>query len=161
MNTLHPLLVLLLLPTCMQMPAQAQIQRCTDDRGHVTYTDGRCASGQESEEVMPALNAEEQAQLQARYQQAMERRRQEQALQLQREAMRPASAAAQPAQRHPAPVVVEVAAPPAPAVVYTPGYSAPRPPYLGVPGMPPPPSGSYQCNALRCFDGKGNTWTRP
>ena len=44
-------------------PTQAQIMRCTDAKtGEVTYTNGRCISGEASTQVKPAQSAEEIAQ---------------------------------------------------------------------------------------------------
>lgn len=163
MNPLRHLLVLLIVPTCMQMPAWAQVQRCTDASGHVTYTDTVCQQGQRSHEVVPPTSAQERAEQEARYQQALERRREQHALDMQRQAQAQAEAAALAAQRPPPPIVVEVAAPAQPpGVVYGPLYPPFGPSFMRPPTMPPqPPSARQHCNVFRCYDGKGNTWSRP
>lgn len=167
MNPLRHLLVLLIVPTCMQMPAWAQVQRCTDASGHVTYTDTACQQGQRSHEVVPPTSAQERAEQEARYQQALERRRHAQALQLQRDAVQQAQQQAQQqaraAARRQPPVVVEVVAPaPAPGVVYSPLYPPPHRVHASPPARPQhPASAGQQCNVFRCYDGKGNTWNRP
>ena len=169
LNVSRHWLALLWLPLCMcmQLPASAQVQRCTDASGHVTYTDGQCVQGQRAQEVVPELSPQDRAQQQALYAQALERRREEKALQMQRDAVRQAEqqakAAALAPQRLPAPIVVEVAAPESPpSVVYSPMYPPPRPPHLRPPVPPPhPPATGYHCNVFRCYDGKGHSWSRP
>ena len=164
MNRLHTLLFLLIAPTCMQMPAWAQVQRCTDASGHVTYTNAPCQPGQRSHELIPPSSPQERAQQEAQYQQALERRREAQALQLQRDAAL-AQQQASAAERRTRPVVVEVNTPtPAPEVVYSPLYPPPPPAYVPPPAPPHPPhppSTGHHCNVFRCYDGQGNTWNRP
>lgn len=154
-------------------PAQAQVFRCTDAQGRITYTGTPCAPSQSGKEVLPAPTPEERAQQEAQYQQALERRRAEQALQAEREAAQAQSdaarAAEQAAQRPQPPVIVQV--PPSSPPVVVPSYGPfypPRPPH----GRPPPPprpqpqppdtkADGYNCNVFRCYDGKGNTYPRP
>lgn len=148
-------------------PAQAQVFRCTDAQGRVTYTGTPCAPSQSGKEVLPAPTPEERAQQEAQYQQALGRRRAEQALQAEREAAQAQSDAARAAQRPLPPVIVQV--PPSSPPVVVPSYGPfypPRPPH----GRPPPPprpqppdtkADGYNCNVFRCYDGKGNTYPRP
>ncbi|MBP9941979.1 MAG: hypothetical protein KBF33_11405, partial [Comamonas sp.] len=70
-------------------------------------------------------------------------------------------AAALAAQRPVPPVIVQV--PPSdPVTTYVPLYP-PRPPHIRPPPpmRPQPSTGNYNCNVFRCYDGKGNTWSRP
>ncbi len=61
------------------LPAQAQVQRCTDARtGKVTYTDGSCSADQRSQEVVPALRRRKAAQ-ERQYEEAQARWQVEQA----------------------------------------------------------------------------------
>lgn len=154
--------------------AHAQVVRCTDAQGRVTYTEGSCPEHQKSREVLPELSAQERAEQDAQYQQALENKRAAQQAQAERQAAQAQEAAqraaAEAARRPPpAPIVV---VPPAPAVsselpIYGPLYPPrpPRPPHVRPPPHPvPPPPGSspgYNCNVFRCYDGKGNTWQRP
>ena len=154
-------------------PAGAQVQRCTDARtGQVTYTDGSCASGQRSVEVLPALTPEEKAAQTQQYEEAQARWQAEQARTeaLRRaEAEKAAAQAAAAAARRP-PVQIQLPPPAEPSVVPYPAYPfppggwtghrpRPRPPH----GKPPPPEpqGNWQCNVFRCYDGKGNVRPRP
>ena len=58
-----PVLLGLMLLGLQAAPAHAQIMRCTDAKtGEVTYTNGRCISGEASTQVKPAQSAEEIAQ---------------------------------------------------------------------------------------------------
>ncbi|MBP8187459.1 MAG: DUF4124 domain-containing protein, partial [Comamonas sp.] len=66
--------------------AHAQVIRCVDASGHVTYTDGKCPNSKEVQEILPPLSAQAQAQHDAQYQQALERKRAAQQLQAEREA---------------------------------------------------------------------------
>ena len=154
--------------------AQAQVLQCTDRQGHITFTNTTCPAGQRMQQVAPAIPPEVQAEQDARYQEALERRRAEQALQAERDATQARIDAARASERAalrqprplpaPAPVIVEVpvAAPP-----YYPPPNAqwhpPRPPHPAPPPAQPTPQsgGSHNCNAFRCYDGKGNTWARP
>ena len=62
------------------LPAQAQVQRCTDARtGKVTYTDGSCSADQRSQEVVPALSPQEKAAQERQYEEAQARWQVEQA----------------------------------------------------------------------------------
>lgn len=140
--------------------AHAQVQRCTDAKGHTTYTDGPCLQGQRGKEVVPALTAEERALEHLRYEQAMERRREEQLINAQRNAARQAEQDAEAARRPPAPVVVHVPTPAAPPaeVIYPPAYYPPHPPHAKPPPPRPQPgpgsagTANTQCNAFRCYD---------
>jgi len=150
--------------------AHAQVIRCVDASGHVTYTDGTCPNSKQVQEILPPLTAQEQAEHEAQYQQALERKRAAQQLQAEREAAQQKAdaqrAAALAAQRPVPPVIVQV--PPSdPITTYVPLYP-PRPPHIRPPHIRPPPpirpqpdTGSYNCNVFRCYDGKGNTWSRP
>lgn len=145
--------------------AHAQVIRCVDASGHVTYTDGKCPNSKEVQEILPPLSAQEQAQHDAQYQQALERKRAAQQLQAEREAAQQKAnaerAAALAAQRPVPPVIVQV--PPSdPVTTYVPLYP-PRPPHIRPPPpiRPQPSTGNYNCNVFRCYDGKGNTWSRP
>lgn len=161
----HPtsssLLLALLLSSCFASSVHAQVQRCTDAQGHITYTDGPCLKGQRSLEVVPAPTAEERALESLRYEQAMERRREEQLINAQHNATRQAEQAAEAVRRPPTPVVVQVPAPAAPPaeVIYPPAYYPPHPPHaqpLPRP-QPRPNSAGTQCNALRCYDAPAPT----
>ena len=150
--------------------AHAQVLQCTDRDGHITFTNAPCPAGQRVQQVAPAISPQAQAHQDALYQEALQRRRAEQALQAERDAVqaridaaRASERAAQRGARHlpaPAPVIVEV---PSAAPPYYPPPSAqwrPPPPY---PAPPPaqPARSEHNCNAIRCYDGKGNTWPRP
>lgn len=157
-HTTSSLLLTLLLSCGFISSVHAQVQRCTDAQGHITYTDGPCLKGQRSLEVVPAPTAEERALESLRYEQAMERRREQQLIDAQRNAARQAEQAAEAARRPPAPVVVHVPTPAAPPaeVIYPPAYYPPHPPHAQ-PIHPPrhqprPNSTGTQCNALRCYD---------
>lgn len=154
--------------------ASAQVLRCEDANGRVTYTNTSCPNSKAIKEVVPPLSAQEKAQQDAQYRQALERKREEQQLQAERDAAQrkaeaeraAARAAQQPAPAPVPPVVVQV--PPAQTVVpsYGPFYP-PRPPHVRPyppqpqPPRPPQQSDGYNCNVFRCYDGKGNTWSRP
>ena len=96
------------------LPAQAQVQRCTDARtGKVTYTDGSCSADQRSQEVVPALSPQEKAAQERQYEEAQARWQVEQArTQAQRrlEAEKAAAQAAAAAARQPP---VQIIQPPA------------------------------------------------
>lgn len=156
------------------LPAQAQVQRCTDARtGKVTYTDGSCSADQRSQEVVPALSPQEKAAQERQYEEAQARWQLEQArTQAQRrlEAEKAAAQAAAAAARQPPVQIIQPPANPvAPVVVPYPVYPGsvgaypphhrPRPPH----GKPPPPEPEvrWQCNVFRCYDGKGNVRPRP
>ena len=145
----------------------AQVLRCEDAQGRITYTDGSCATSKEVTEVVPALTEAQRAQQAAQYQDALARKQAAQALQAERHAAeqaakdaRAAREAELAAQRPPAPVVVPVPVPGEP--VYAPMYP-PRPPHMhpAPPPRPQPQADGYNCNVFRCYDGKGNTWQRP
>ncbi len=95
------------------LPAQAQVQRCTDARtGKVTYTDGSCSADQRSQEVVPALSPQEKAAQERQYEEAQARWQLEQArtqAQRQLEAEKAAAQAAAAAARQP-PVQIDSAA---------------------------------------------------
>lgn len=55
--------------------AHAQVVRCTDAQGRVTYTEGSCPEHQKSREVLPELSAQERAEQDAQYQQALKQAR--------------------------------------------------------------------------------------
>lgn len=162
------LLTLALAPYC----AYTQVLRCEDDQGHITFTDGSCPSNQRGQEVVPAPSAEEKAAQEARYQQALERQRADQLSQAEREAAQQqadaARAAAEAARRPaPAPVIVQVPDTSTPRIpIYGPLYPPHRPhlrppPHTKPPPKPEQPAGNFNCNVFRCYDGKGNTWSRP
>lgn len=174
MNLYHlqprPSLILALLATlialvCAPGAAQAQVLRCEDAQGKVTYTNAGCPHSQEMTEVIPALDAQAQQRQDAQYQEALARKREAQQLQATRDLAQQqadaARAAAQAAQRPaPAPVIVQVPANEAPPS-YGPLYPA-RPPHVRPPPpKPQPPRQASNCNVFRCYDGKGNTWNRP
>lgn len=175
MTAYRPLCALLFAGACMPSFVSAQVLRCVDAKGHVTYTNtAACPSSQRSSEVVPPLSEQEKAQQAAQYQQALERKRAMQQLQAERDAeQRKADAeraAAEAAQRPPAatptpaPVIVQVPGTTTVAPGYGPLYP-PRPPHARPPAhLPPPPNTQaegYNCNVFRCYDGKGNTWERP
>ena len=151
--------------------AHAQVVRCTDAQGQVTYTEGSCPKRQESREIVPAMSAQERALQEAQYQRALANKRAARQAQSERDmaqAQEDAQRAAAEASRRPLPTTI-VVAPPAPAAVsneqpvYGPLYP-PRPPHVRPPPHPAPPPAStegYNCNVFRCYDGKGNTWQRP
>lgn len=165
MTVYRPVIAALVAMACMPAVVQAQVLRCEDAQGRITYTNTGCAHSKEVTELLPALNAEEQARQEAQYQQALARKREAQQQQAERDIAQQQSdaarAAAQAAQRPaPAPVIVQVPASP-PSVSYGPLYP-PRPPQL----RPPPPAPAphppaVNCNVFRCYDGKGQTWNRP
>lgn len=173
------LLAALITVCCIQGTVQAQVLRCEDAQGQVTYTDTRCPGSKEVTEVVPALTPEEQARQDALYQQALARKREAQQLQAERDLAQQRREAAEAAQRPaptPAPVVVPVPVPvPVPAseptTTYVPVPYPVRPPYVGPPHgrpphvrpppPPPQPPPALNCNVFRCYDGKGNTWSRP
>ena len=169
--TAQPLYATLLALLSVCSTAGAQVLRCEDAQGRVTYTNTTCPHDQRMQEVAPPLSAEEQARQDAQYQQALERKREQQQLRAEQEdAQRKAEAeraAAQPAQQPPPPIIVQVPeAAPAPPV-YVPVPVPQRPP-VHRPGPPPAPphkphpdGSGYQCNVFRCWDGKGNVWSRP
>lgn len=172
--TPYPCLVAALMTVCcVHGTVQAQVLRCEDAQGQVTYTDTRCPGSKEVTEVVPALMPEEQARQDALYQQALARKREAQQLQAERDLAQQRREAAEAAQRPaPAPVVVPVPVPvPAsePTPTYVPLPYPVRPPYAGPPygrppqvrPPPPPPPPALNCNVFRCYDGKGNTWSRP
>ncbi|WP_312568644.1 DUF4124 domain-containing protein [Comamonas sp.] len=171
---LHRCLLTALMGTglCALSTAHAQVVRCTDAQGRVTYTEGACPAHQTSREVVPELSAQERAEQAAQYQRALENKRATQQAQAEREAAQAQEAAqraaAEAARRPPpAPIVVVPPAPAAPSdlPVYGPLYPPrpPHPPHVRPPHPqpPPPPSEGYNCNVFRCYDGKGNTWQRP
>ena len=166
--------LLLFTVVTVSLPAQAQVQRCTDARtGKVTYTDGSCSADQRSQEVVPALSPQEKAAQERQYEEAQARWQVEQArTQAQRrlEAEKAAAQAAAAAARQPPVHIIQPPAKPAaPVVVPYPVYPGsvgaypphhrPRPPH----GKPPPPEPEvrWQCNVFRCYDGKGNVRPRP
>lgn len=169
MTSSRPLLTAVCLLLCSVGLASAQVLRCEDAKGRITYTDGSCPSSQASQEVVPALSADDKAAQEARYDQALQRKRLQQAQQAEREAAQRQAeaerAAAQPAPQPPPTVVVVPA--PEPVVVqpsYRPMYPPPRPPHVRPPPRPPAqpaPGSGYNCNVFRCYDNKGNTWSRP
>lgn len=167
MTPYRHLFAALLIGACVHGIAHAQVMRCVDASGHVTYTDGKCPNSKEVQEILPPLSAQEQAQHDAQYQQALERKRTAQQLQAEREAAQQKAdaerAAALAAQRPVPPVVVQVP-PSEPSTTYVPVYPI-RPPHVRPPRPPVQPphpsSGDYNCNVFRCYDGKGNTWSRP
>ena len=171
MPSSSPLYVLLLTMLLSAVPqVNAQVFRCVDGKGKVTYTDSGCTSNQSAQEVIPPMSAEEKAQMDAQYQQALERKRQEQALQAERDAAerqaRAAREAAEAAQKPPVVVHIEppaqTATPQPPA--YGPFYPPHRPPMqrpMPRPPGPDPKAPGYNCNVFKCYDGKGNTWNRP
>ncbi|MGE8398247.1 MAG: hypothetical protein ACN6NT_11640, partial [Comamonas sp.] len=115
-------------------------------------------------QVIPPMSAQERAQQDAQYQQALQRKHAAQVLQAERDAAQlqaqAALAAAQAAQRPaPSPVVVQV--PVTEPASFAPLYPA-RPPHVRpYPSMPQPPRQAVNCNVFRCYDGRGNTWNRP
>lgn len=157
--------------------ANAQVLRCEDANGRVTYTDGSCPSSQRTTEVMPPQSAQDKALQEERYQQALERKNAELAQQAERDAAQRQAqaerAAAEAALRPPAPPPPSVVVVPAPEVAppaYGPSYGygpmyPPRPPHVRPPRphppKPKPNADGYNCNVFRCYDGKGNTWSRP
>ena len=125
------------------LPAQAQVQRCTDARtGKVTYTDGSCSADQRSQEVVPALSPQEKAAAQAAAAAARQ----------------PPVQIIQPPANPAEPVLVPYPVYPGSVGAYPP-HHRPRPPH----GRPPPPEPEvrWQCNVFRCYDGKGNVRPRP
>ncbi|KUF40974.1 DUF4124 domain-containing protein [Comamonas kerstersii] len=169
--TAHPLYATLLALLSVCSTAGAQVLRCEDAQGRVTYTNTTCPHDQRMQEVAPPLSAEEQARQDAQYQQALERKREQQLLRAEQEAAQRKAeaerAAAAAAKRPPQPIIVqEPQAPPA-SPVYVPVPVPQRPP-MHRPVPPPPPAhkphpdgAGYHCNVFRCWDGKGNVWTRP
>ena len=165
MKTYRPLMTALCAGALMQGMVYAQVLRCEDANGHVTYTNTGCPQSKAIKEVVPALSAHQKAQQEAQYQQAVQRKRAEQQMWAERDAAQQqaqaARAAAQAAQRPaPAPVVVQVptSAGPSYGPLYPPhptyGRPAPSP-------LPAPQAPGYNCNVFKCYDGKGNTWSRP
>lgn len=167
MNILRPLTLALLACACWHSAAQAQVLRCEDANGNVTYTNTGCAHSKEVIQVVPPISAQERAQQDAQYQQALQRKQAEQLQHAERDAARQqadaARAAAQAAQR---PATVLEPAPASDPARYVPIY-VPRPPHARPPHarpplpMPHPPQQALNCNVFRCYDGKGNTWSRP
>lgn len=169
--TAHPLYATLLALLSVCSTAGAQVLRCEDTQGRVTYTNTTCPHDQRMQEVAPPLSAEEQARQDAQYQQALERKREQQLLRAEQEAAQRKAeaerAAAAAAKRPPQPIIVqEPQAPPA-SPVYVPVPVPQRPP-MHRPVPPPPPAhkphpdgAGYHCNVFRCWDGKGNVWSRP
>lgn len=151
---------------CAHSAVQAQVLRCEDAQGNVTYTNTGCPHSKEVIQVVPPMSAQERAQQEAEYQQALQRKQAEQQHRAERDAAQQqadaARAAAQAAQRPPpapAPIVVQV--PAGEPAAYVPLYP-PRPPHVRPPPpMPQPPTQAVNCNVFRCYDGKGNTWNRP
>lgn len=151
---------------CSASLTHAQVLRCEDASGRVTYTDKDCPSSQAATEVLPPLSPQEQALQDERYRQALERKNEALARMAERDAaLRQAEAeraATLAAQRPPPPTqppVVEDA----PMPIYGPLYP-PHPPHIRPPPRPRPPNtqaDGYNCNVFRCYDGKGNTWSRP
>lgn len=64
----------------------AQVNRCTDAQGRITYTNAPCAAGEAAVQVQPALTEQERAQQQAQYEQALQRREAERAARAEQEA---------------------------------------------------------------------------
>lgn len=165
--TYRPLIAALCTWVLTHGAVHAQVLRCEDAQGHITYTNTGCPHSKAIKEVVPVQSAHEKAQQDAQYQQAVQRKRAEQqawdernAAQQQADAAR---AAVQAVQRPaPAPVVVQVPTNAAPS--YGPFYP-PRPPHVRPqPPLPPgpnPQAPGYNCNVFKCYDGKGNTWNRP
>lgn len=167
MTHYRPLTAALIAVVCAHGALQAQVLRCEDAKGNVTYTNTGCAHSKEVIQVVPPMSAQELAQQDAQYQQALQRKHEEQLLQAERDAAaqqaQAARAATQAAQRTsppPAPVIVQI--PGSDPNSYTPLYP-PRPPHVRPPPppRPQPPQQAANCNVFRCYDGKGNTWARP
>ena len=59
--TAHPLYATLLALLSVCSTAGAQVLRCEDTQGRVTYTNTTCPHDQRMQEVAPPLSAEEQA----------------------------------------------------------------------------------------------------
>ena len=145
-------------------PVHAQVYRCLDAQGRTSYTSLPCPNAQREKQILPALTPEEQARQTAAYEAALQRRQAEREALAQRQTAQPAQAPSSPSSIEdpsppaaPAPVVV----PPSP-YGYPPAHRPPahmRPPQRPMP--PPTPSEGYNCNVFRCYDGKGNTWSRP
>lgn len=76
----------LLLSALACTTGHAQVHRCTSAQGHTTYTNAPCAEGETAVLVQPALSAQEHAQQQAQYEQALQRREAERAARAQQEA---------------------------------------------------------------------------
>lgn len=140
--------------------AHAQVLRCEDARGHVTYTNTECPHSQRSKEIAPRLSDEEKAQQEAQYQQALERKREEQIRWAELDAARRKAdaerATAEAARRPPAPpIIVQVPAsdsqPPSYGLLNSPRHTP----------KPNPKAPGYNCNVFKCYDGKGNVWMRP
>jgi hypothetical protein len=169
MNLFPPLTAALLALLCTHSMVQAQVLRCEDAQGKVTYTDASCPHSKEVIQVVPAMTAQERAQQDAQYQQALQRKQAAQLQQAERDAAQQqaeaARAAAQAAKRlppAPAPVIVQV--PASEPSYYSPPYLSrpPLPPHVRPPApKPQPPQQAANCNVFRCYDGKGNTWARP
>lgn len=166
----QPLRAALFALLCVPGVVSAQVLRCEDAQGRITYTDTECPQSKSVEEILPAMSSEEKAQLDAQYQQALARKQEEQARLAERDAARRKAeaerAAAQAAQRPPVIVPTpppETSAPPQPPV-YGPLYPPHRPPIQRPTPLPPGPdtkAPGYNCNVFKCYDGKGNTWNRP
>lgn len=166
----HPLCAALFVLLSAPGVVSAQVLRCEDAQGRITYTDTECPKSKSIQEVLPAMSSEEKAQLDAQYQQALARKQEEQARLAERDAAQRKAeaelAAAQAAQRPP--VIVQMPPPetatnPQPPV-YGPLYPPHRPPMQRPMPLPPGPdtkAPGYNCNVFKCYDGKGNTWNRP
>lgn len=164
MTLYPPLTAALIAWVCAHGAVHAQVLRCEDAKGNVTYTNTGCAHSKEVIQVVPPMSAQERAQQDAQYQQALQRKHAAQVLQAERDAAaqqaQAARAAAQAAQR-PAPTPVIVQLPGSDPASYVPLYP-PRPPHVRPPPpLPQPPQQAANCNVFRCYDGKGNTWARP
>ena len=164
MNFYPPLAAAFIAVVCAPGLAQAQVLRCEDAKGNITYTNTGCPGSKEVMQVLPAMTEQERAQQEAQYQRALERKREAQKLQAERDAAQRQTDAA----RAPSPVVHRPAAPvivQVPANEGAPAYSPlypPRPPHVRPqPPLPQPPQAAVNCNVFRCYDGKGNTWSRP
>lgn len=169
LNT-HRLCAVLLAVLCTPCVVNAQVLRCEDAQGNVTYTDAECPKSQSGKEILPAISREEKAQLDAQYQQALALKQEEQTRLAERDAAQRKAeaerAAAEAAQRPP--VIVP---PPPPSTTanpqppaYGPLYPPHRPPMQRPTPVPPGPdtkAPGYNCNVFKCYDGKGNTWNRP
>lgn len=137
------LLPALLAALCAPSIASAQVVRCEDANGHVTYTNAGCPKSQALTEIVPQLSAEEKAKQQAQYQQALEQKYAQQ----QRQAALDAAQREAEAARPPAPTVQRPPPPPpepAPAPVesnppYYYGSGGYAPEYLPMPQRPPRP----------------------
>ena len=153
---------------CAPSMTTAQVLRCEDAQGNITYTDTECPKSKSIKEVLPPMSAGEKAQLDAQYQQALARKQEEQARLAERDAAwrkeQAERAAIEAAQRPP--VIVQMPPPPVadPAPTYGPLYPPRHPPIqrpMPQPPRPDPQAPGYSCNVFKCYDGKGNTWNRP